>query len=291
MIVTMNGNPFDVTLERERTLGELLTGIESWLERSRFSVSALSLNGEAIAASQIEGACAMDLDEVETLDIRASSWNELLIEALTESDRVLMEAQKDRRDAVVEGRPSRAAEIAASFEATAASGFMAGNGKDLYIRIADILNRGNADDDGRIEAVRSEIADRIRELNAPVAELSRLGARMDDLASKLEEVPLELQTGKDAQAARTLGDFAALMGSLLRLVPLAENESVGLSERTLDGVTFPDFINDLRTALSELTAGYENGDAILVGDLAEYEIAPRLKTLAGLLAETVGRGA
>ena len=52
---------------------------------------------------------------------------------------------------------------------------------------------------------------------------------------------------------------------------------------TVDGMPVRDFIEDFGAALRELTSAYENRDAVLVGDLAEYELAPRLlKFFSGL---------
>lgn len=272
MNVTLNGNPFDVTVERERTLGELLAGVESWLESSRFSVSAFSLNGKAVPVGEVEEACATDLDEIDTLDIRASSWSELLLEALAESARCLEDAERGNEE-----------EAATRFDSGAASGFLAGGERDLHRRIREALRDGTEAE--RREALRRELADRMREIADPAAELVRVRERIADVAERLEAVPLELQTGKDAAAARTIGDFASLAETMLRLIPLAEAAGLSLSAKTVDGSAFSDFMDELTTALRELAAGYENGDAILVGDLAEYELAPRLRTLAAALAE------
>ena len=104
-------------------------------------------------------------------------------------------------------------------------------------------------------------------------------------ADRLEAVPLELQTGKDATAALTLRDLAALMGKLLRLVPIVKYSGIDIDSIRIGEYAFNEYFEELKTALKELTAGYENGDAILVGDLAEYELAPRLRALASGFAE------
>jgi hypothetical protein len=44
-----------------------------------------------------------------------------------------------------------------------------------------------------------------------------------------------------------------------------------------------DYIDEFSTALKELASAYENNDTVLVGDLAEYELSPRLLCLAGVL--------
>ncbi|MDR1057937.1 MAG: hypothetical protein LBL43_00160, partial [Treponema sp.] len=51
----------------------------------------------------------------------------------------------------------------------------------------------------------------------------------------------------------------------------------------IDGRTIREFVEDFGAALGELTAAYEGYDAVLLGDLAEYELAPRLVKLYGAL--------
>ena len=48
-----------------------------------------------------------------------------------------------------------------------------------------------------------------------------------------------------------------------------------------------DYIMEFSAALRELLAAYEQHDTVLVGDLAEYEMAPRLR---GLHAALLGAG-
>jgi hypothetical protein len=63
-----------------------------------------------------------------------------------------------------------------------------------------------------------------------------------------------------------------------------QSEGFDPAAQKIGDQSFEDFFEDFNTALRELTAGYESGDAILVGDLAEYELAPRLRTLETAIA-------
>jgi hypothetical protein len=44
----------------------------------------------------------------------------------------------------------------------------------------------------------------------------------------------------------------------------------------VDGVPIFEYVGEFESTLKELAVAYEAKDAVLVGDLAEYELAPRL---------------
>ena len=48
-------------------------------------------------------------------------------------------------------------------------------------------------------------------------------------------------------------------------------------------ITVSDYIGEFNAILKELLAAYETRDSVLVGDLAEYELAPRLRCLYAAL--------
>ena len=57
----------------------------------------------------------------------------------------------------------------------------------------------------------------------------------------------------------------------------AEGFLVG--EIKVAGTPMAEYLTEFGAALKELLAAYEQRDAVLVGDLAEYELAPRLRDL------------
>jgi hypothetical protein len=94
---------------------------------------------------------------------------------------------------------------------------------------------------------------------------------------EISEISVLLQTGKDRQAMDTIVRFSELSQNLVRLVssisPPNANEDVQGFYRELNGV------------LSELLEAFETKDSVLIGDLMEYEVAPRLGRLRTILQE------
>jgi hypothetical protein len=120
------------------------------------------------------------------------------------------------------------------------------------------------------------IRERLRELEDPRREIAASGPLVEAVAGRLEDLPLDIQTGKDGRAAETVQLFSSVAGKLFRLLGLLKLEGYSPETLTVDGVPIFEYVGEFESALKELAAAYEAKDAVLVGDLAEYELAPRL---------------
>jgi hypothetical protein len=100
----------------------------------------------------------------------------------------------------------------------------------------------------------------------------------------MEDLPLDIQSGRDSRAAETMQLFSRMGEKLLRLLFILKTGG-SLEAFTVDGRSEKDFMEDFGAALKELAAAYENKDSVLVGDLSEYELAPRLLRFYSALRE------
>ncbi len=96
--------------------------------------------------------------------------------------------------------------------------------------------------------------------------------RLRPMAARLAEVPLQLSTGRDREAMAAVCGLSDAMGALLPLVALLPREAAR-----------EELFRDLNAVLRDLVAALEARDTVLTGDLAEYEVAPRLEGLVALL--------
>jgi hypothetical protein len=110
---------------------------------------------------------------------------------------------------------------------------------------------------------------------------------VENTAVRLEDLPLEIQTGKDSRAAETIQLFSNIAEKIFRLASLLKLEGIIADIDTIDTATYQSCIDEFSAALQELIAAYEVKDAVLVGDLAEYELAPRLRTFYAALKAPV----
>jgi hypothetical protein len=266
MKITIDGKAADIALEKEKNLGEILGGIGDWLEGSGYSLSGLRVNGEALGAGAIAGSFDLDLDSIETLDIQTTGLPLLMAEALGDMRREL----GNYANAPFEERRS----VEQRWTESPAASFLAECLPDLF----GMAERSFRGEDPAPASLVSLADERLRELRDPLLELKGIEALVESTAQRLEDLPLDIQTGKDSRAAETVQVFSTVTEKLFRIFSLLKLEGYLADTVVIDAMSFSAFIDNFSAALKELLAAYEAQDAVLVGDLAEYELAPRLRT-------------
>lgn len=115
--------------------------------------------------------------------------------------------------------------------------------------------------------------------------LHRIGERMTSQVEELIEIPVLLQTGDDAQVLAIIHEFAQNFESLCQSLPLltALTEK-DISTSMIDGIPLEYYPTELTPLLGELVEAMKNMDTVLIGDISEYELAPKVKELARVLS-------
>jgi hypothetical protein len=129
-----------------------------------------------------------------------------------------------------------------------------------------------------------------------------------DITARLEVLSLNMQMGKDREATETVYEFSKVTEKLFRIIhllPAAADGAEGVSSLTGD-VSFPTedvssftggassltedvvFFEEFAGVLKEFFHVYQARDSVLAGDLAEYEVSPRLLELYDRLKERSG---
>lgn len=259
------------SLENEKFLGEVVHSIDSWLEQEGHILTALSVNGEPIPADELEQAGSREISAIESLDITAINWLVIYREALEETERIFTLDRKEAREA---------------WQNSPAESFLLSRDRELHKMAQSVLEDAKTDQSTLIDLVRS----RKQEIAKPIELLDALAGELEALIPLLEDLPLALQTGNDSEAASTLTYFTRTVETLLRLVPLFKASGLHIDTLQIGDLSFPAWMEDLLNVLTELVEGYTNRDIILVGDLSEYEIAPRLAALGPALRELMKAG-
>jgi hypothetical protein len=267
MDIRINGKSADIILESEETMGEFLSGIESWLESSGFSVSGIRIDGQPVNSSAVSSVFDLKLADIGEVDITASTRTELLLEALYYIRNYLQTFAEAKAD--TGGQPAE------TWGENAASRFLQTEFPDIYQTISRFFTGG----DRGADQLYPFIDERIREIEDPRRELALIGQMVSEIIRRLEDLPLDIQTGKDGRAAETVTLFSAITEKIFRLFTLLYppgNTPVSPSENAAPAAAL---LEEFKATLRELLAAYEAKDAVLVGDLAEYELAPRLQSL------------
>ena len=137
-----------------------------------------------------------------------------------------------------------------------------------------------------VNQVKTIIIDRMREIYNPVREILASARLLGSTIKEIRDVSVLLQTGKDQQAMNAVVRFTELSQKLIRLYPLLDEEgALDTAKSKVDGLSFKDFYTRLNNVLLDLLGAFEAKDSVLIGDLLEYEVAPKLEKLILLLAE------
>ena len=123
MVIYINEKPADITLDTEKTLGDVMSGIEQWIAPSGSRIKKICLDNKDISADTIGESFRIDVADIKKLDVFVSPWRELAAEALED----LYETCVLFNKAAFDERKN----IAAEWEKSSASRFLASDIPDL----------------------------------------------------------------------------------------------------------------------------------------------------------------
>ncbi len=302
MDILINGERIDVTLEEEKTVGEVVNGVRNYITSSGFLITGIQKDGEMLSSDDTGHWAALPIDGIEHLGFTAIPPSEYRHSRSVALFRYLSGFAR----ALEEGDPDSLAEIAAEYswfepELTNLLGGRessverpdeesgAGRQREEHTILAFLDAFTDDLRTGRIDPERQELArtvfgqimllltERIREFEDPMQELRATLKCLAETVPEISDVSLLLQTGKDREAMANIIRFTELSAKLLRLYPLlTASGALNAGNLVFDGSSFQEYYTDLNRVLLELLEAFRAQDSVLIGDLLEYEIAPRI---------------
>ena len=277
MKILINGVDADIQLETEKNVGEILCALDAWLNNTGHRLSGLNIDGETISSGSIDACFGRNIDTITTLDIHTMPVLQLFAESLinTMEDISAYEAAGfDER-----GRFSE------QWKQSPQALLLAEHSPELFGWASQTFSGEGSG----TQAFRVLVEERLRELRDPAAEMNRTGPLVSEVCTRLEELPLDIQTGKDVRAAETVRTFSGVAEKVFRVFNVLKTEGFPVEEIAVENMPIAAYIAEFSTALRELLAAYEQHDTVLVGDLAEYEMAPRLRSLHAAVVDLITR--
>ncbi len=283
MEILVNHEPLDFTLENESSVGEVVDGLSAWLRDGNFAITGLNVDATDYLVGERSTWETINLSDVGRIDVEAlplSNVQRTTLQALDEYLEIV-------EGCIVSGNASALADATAELpfvRERMGTYFPALIGVDgqahllasLSSEIRAVSATAMEAELMEIAALRSLVAARIREFDAPEKELAGTLRALAAALPALQEIPVLLQTGKQKAAMDAVVALTELLDKSVRLTPLVEaanaDSSASAAVRTAT--------QQLSPFLVELSGALESGDTVLVGDLLEYEISPILQTLA-----------
>jgi len=265
MIIKINGKTLDFSLDNEKTLGEVFTSLEQWLSNSGHRLSEIFIDGQAVSAGMVEDVFKKDVKSIKELDISTNAVAELAATSLLTLQKDIDEYETLKFD--------EKAKFFENWKNSAQALFIMQEMPDLYSYFKNTFLNGEIP----VQTLRSVTEEIQREVNEPVKELVKTEPILNEICDKLVNLPLDIQTGKDLTAAQTIQLFAAITEKIIRLFYQLSTQGYIIQIEAAKKIA-EDFVN-FKNILTELLESYEKHDIIIVGDVAEYEAAPKLKEL------------
>lgn len=119
--------------------------------------------------------------------------------------------------------------------------------------------------------------------NDIVLALHGLSEKFNHIATELLQVPVLLQSSKDAKVAEIVTLFADEFNVMCRLLALCSLFPTRFENFSIDGQNISNFLKDFTPILQNFEGSLSSHDTVLTGDLAEYEIVPRLQSFCAAI--------
>lgn len=105
-------------------------------------------------------------------------------------------------------------------------------------------------------------------------------------AEEFEQIPVYMQTGKDSKVLTLLETFSVKLHELYRAFLLPEVTELPLDIRIGDK-PLDSYQKEINALMQDIVSAIEEKDIIQIGDLAEYELAPLVKTLVNGVSSAI----
>jgi hypothetical protein len=301
MDIIINNEKIDFTLENEKNVGEVVFGIENWLQTSGFLITSLQtdnehheLGSEDWKEIPVEKVDKLNLTAQLPYDIKISKLqtffqyidllksgiekdNDELVQDLLKEYSYLSQELDKIFSSKIEKSPliTRLNELIEKTKLNNGSQSLSQSDKVSYLEILSQIN--------------ILLLERIKEFTHPLESLKSAGIILNKSVEEISEVAIQLQTGQDQLAMGSVIRFIELSQKMIRIFHiLQEAKNYNLTELKLENKDFKDFYTDLNSILNELSEAFIANDTVLIGDLLEYEIAPRLERLIEIIEAIEG---
>ena len=115
------------------------------------------------------------------------------------------------------------------------------------------------------------------------ASFVKLSELFNELSLQMENVPMELQKGNNKEVSTTIRGLADSIDQFCHVATLATLFPKTFNKPEIDGFNFDEFFKDFSPILKDFEEALQNNDSVMIGDLAEYEICPRLQSISETL--------
>ncbi len=289
MNITINEQAIDYTLENERNLGEVLAGIREWLGNSGYKVSSIEYDGTTVIPGEEDDKKWREtsVEQINNLDITILSATEQYGQDLFTIHQylsLLQRAISAENHELIKDLKSELPYIVNNIDAVMGSNNEYGRVLEKLVEESGIFEEELKPTVQQLNSYLQNLLillqSRLSEVTQPLTELRATAESLRTLVPQLMDVSVNLQTGKDKAAMDSVIEFTEISEKLIRLYRILQNLGIAdISHTQIEGQDFKSFYAELNDIFHELEDAFNSRDSVLIGDLLEYEIAPRTERL------------
>lgn len=319
MKVYLNDKEFEITLEKETTLYEVVKPIEEWCNRSGLLISEFSINNNDMTFDIVEKEdLNIDVNEVKDLHIYALTYSEYAMSSLAS----IVEYIEKISDIVPETLTIKTALdisnglmwIIDSLPRTIY--LLKMNIEDLSVmhiikmlevkkeRIEALVKEGNDKNikDFFANDFKPFLKDKVivkmnnLKIDSEINTLLSLSANINKnnslysigsvdkyillMISMLDNITLFLQTGNDKEAFALLEKFSSGISAISKIIHTSTSlHSINMRDIVLDNLDLSSLINIFNTSMKNVLESFANEDYVSVSDILSYEVKEQLESL------------
>lgn len=255
MIIRINETPVDFTLEHETTFADLHRSLTQWAANEQLELLSVLGDGKDLSPDDLAA-----LDTLQTVEVEAVPVSEGTMARLAVIARFFaLLAQSDA-----------AGELRAQYQGI--RGVLPTLLAPVAHRLQDAfetLDKWTDEAPAAASRIAMETAALHRELSDPKLALQEALSQLDD-ALPGDELAGLFQKGQDKEG------FGRILALFTAFEDLSRRADLALGAAKIESPAWTEFLDDLRPFLTEARDALEAADHILLTDLLEYEIVPRL---------------
>ncbi|MCD6120855.1 MAG: hypothetical protein J7K04_03345 [Spirochaetales bacterium] len=291
MEIKINEEKINFELENEKTIGEIISVIRNWIYGSGFIITSVFLDNREIKIDEQSGWQDIPVADIKTLNIKINHVTELRaanLKTVTKYLGMLSEAvgssDKKMYRELLSGFPFMLESLGSNYILNKNTDSLGRIIKETSVD--DIMSLNNDEKEEIIRLISEIIAnteEALNEIQYPAEALRSITDKLHASAEEIGEVSVLLQSGNDKQAMDYVVKFSDLTQRFFRiLTALGDSGKIQLNSIKIQGKKSSEFYHDLNNILNQLLDAFHVQDSVLIGDLLEYEIAPRMEILMEL---------
>ncbi len=315
MDIYINGNKIDFTLNGEKTAGEVQRALNAELAKHERVMVSFAVDGDATPAALTRPVAAIGEVRVEMENVNelvqatlrgVSEYFDKLERAVNEiggfaAEQQAIETGLVRKD-VAEGLDW----VCRAMSTSAALLSVPGNelpALGAEVAAVTAMLRGAADDAAAAQVLRDQVRPllpRLRQQHAALTlagnagtlrrrrlheEFEKFSQQLPQLAGAFRQTAVHLQTGEEIKGLQVFQEAVSELQAFIAL--LQEVQRLGETDFTttvFEDKSLAQWVQDFLENLKSIVDTFGNRDYVLLADLLEYEMAPRLERWQRILA-------